>query len=328
MPIMPPFYIMNQQQQQQQPTGNQSGGQGPQGPNNTATSNPSTHNKIKKAVVSINEGNSNTPNNQRTFSSTSNNQNNTNSTSATNNQQQSNPNGQFHQQMIQYGPPAPSAQNHAQYIYSSSGPTMSNSSTSSQVSQFSYQQQQSAAGIQFQPQHPNAGPNVRMIIPNNHQFYPQTAENHQTQHPQVFYPQMHPQMHPQQQQQQQQQFNQNQNQQQQNLQQPPPSSTPSNIIHNQSAPHTPSPMPSQTNVFIPPNSQPGNQQQGPPPSQPPNAQQSLIYQPQVPPYYMNGQGYPGPGYIPQSPAGVPPVPHHQQPGFQGYPIPPSNYRKQ
>ncbi len=74
--------------------------------------------------------------------------------------------------------------------------------------------------------------------------------------------------------------------------QPPPSSTPSNtVVHsNQSAPHTPSPMPSQQNIFLPPTGGPRDH--------------GAIYQSQGPPhsYYMQ-QGYPPQGYMPPSPAG-------------------------
>ena len=127
-----------------------------------------------------------------------------------------------------------------------------------------------------------------------------------------------------------------QTQQQQQQQQPPPSSTPSNVANsviqnNQSAPHTPSPMPNQQNIFIPNGN--GNV-----------VSHQHIYQgPQQTPYYMQqqvaqtgaavavhqlhgqqmgqqvGQVYGSQqqqGYI-QSLAGGP---------YQGYPVPGINYR--
>lgn len=252
---------------------------------------------------------------------------NSNSAPNSNNSSTSNPN--YNQMQGGFVPGGPN--NHPQYIYQGSAPTMSTSSTSSQTSHFSYQ---GGPPPQYAPHHPGPGPNIRMVIPGNQQFYPPGGDQHHPNHPQVFYPynsqmphQAPPPPHGYQQ------------QPQQSMPQPPPSSTPSNIINqNQSAPHTPSPMPSQANVFIPPNNAQqannnsangnnnGNPQQAPNSNQippPPNAQGMVYQPPHMPPYYMQAPGPGFPGYMPQSPAGASQMPPHQQPGFQGYPV----YRK-
>jgi hypothetical protein len=282
---MPPFYVMNSQAP---PPQQQAAGATNAGPS-----------KVKKAVVSVNEGNA---------TSTSSSQHRT-----TNNSNNYTHQGPANQVYHGYGPVPPnqsllpsghpSQQQHFAYP---SGPTMSTSSTSSQLSQYSY------AG-------PYPGqPNIRMLIPgvqpqfypppqqqlNDHQnpvYYPYNSQQLQHQHsnpgPQYGGPQQQP-------------------------PQPPPSSTPSNAaIHsNQSAPHTPSPMPSQQNVFLPASTGQREHASGSNPQQP----QGLIYQPQGPPpphsYYMQ-PNYPPQGYMPPSPAGSAPQP------YQAYNVPNTGYRK-
>ena len=311
--IMPPFYIMNQPPPSIHSVLNPAGNV-PQQPSQAP---PQLHaNKIKKAVVSINDTQQ-AAGQRNGFNTTT-----PNSSSSASNITA----GSYHQS---YGVPPPPQQQQptappaGQYIYS-------NAANASQ--QFAYQQQ-------FQQ--PGGGANIRMIVPGNQQYlnYPPGNLEHQQQAPQsgpppppsYFYPYNQVIHNPQ--------FS-NQSQQQQGgqpMQQPPPSSTPSNVMQhggnnqNQSAPHTPSPMPNQTSqpgggVFMPAPTHAGANP-GPPP-------QGLIYQPQMAPYnYVHATAAAAyPNYLPQSPAGAP---QHQQQhqamqapqGYHAYPIPPSNYGK-
>jgi hypothetical protein len=334
-----PYYFVNQPpppttQQQQQQTSSAASMNTPNSNQQQSTplGNNSTHgNKVKKAVVSINDGNSNANTPTSNNNSLRNNSSNYSANSSSNNNNPSQPN-QFHQ-MISYGPPQASLGpngHQQQFIYANSTQPIHLSqlgaATASQ-SQFAaniYPNQAQYSSPQQLVQQQTGSSQLRMIGPNGQYLnYTQStieqSQQQQQQQPQFFsynpYNQLvhnpHVQHHvnaqfqasyhpPQSQQQQ------NNSQQQQQQQNPPPSSTPSNVIHSHSAPHTPSPMPVISQQ---------QQQQQPPIYNSTNANSNVnnsapqqiplppvsVYQPQgpAPPHGYIQTAY---NYMPQSPS--------------------------